>query len=192
MAQIKATQNHFTYRDYAQWPEDERWELIGGVAWNMGPAPVREHQRVLGELFSQINDYLRGKPCQVYFAPFDVRLPKSDEADDFVDTVVQPDIAVICDEHKLDDKGCRGAPDWIIEIVSPGSAVRDQIDKRQVYERHGVREYWIVHPQDHVLTIYRAENNAYGSPDIRETKGQSSVGIFADFVIDWGLVFPEG
>lgn len=191
MAQSNSTHAYLTYGDYVQWPEDERWELIDGVAWNMGPAPVREHQRILGELFSQIHGYLRSKPCHVYFAPFDVRLPKSNEADDLIDTVVQPDIAVICDKQKLDDKGCRGAPDWIIEIISPGSAVRDQIDKRRLYEIHNVREYWIVHPQDHVQTIYCMEDHAYGNPEIRATKGQVPVRIFPDFSIDWALIFAD-
>ena len=192
MAQSNVTQAHFSYRDYAQWPEDERWELIDGVAWNMGPAPTREHQRVSVELVLQIGNYLHDKPCAIYAAPFDVRLPTSDEADDPIDTVVQPDIAVICDEHKLDSRGCVGAPDWIIEIISPGSAARDQIDKRKLYETHGVREYWIVHPHDHVVTIYRAKDNAYGKSEIRATEGQAPVGIFSEFSIDWELIFPHG
>ncbi len=191
MAQTKATKAYFTYRDYARWPEGERWELINGAAWNMGPAPLREHHRVTVELVLQIGEYLRGKSCAVYTAPFDVRLPKNDEDDDLIATVVQPDIAVICDEHKLDEKGCRGAPDWIIEITSPASAARDQIEKRELYERHGVREYWIVHPQDHLLTIYRAEGDTYAKPDIRETKARTPVGVLADFSIDWELIFPS-
>jgi Uma2 family endonuclease len=103
-----------------------------------------------------------------------------------VDTVVQPDVAVICDPRKLDDKGCRGAPDWIIEILSPASAAHDQIRKRVLYERHGVREYWLLHPVDRVLTIYRlGEDGAFGKPDIRTLEEPTPVGVIAELAIHW-------
>lgn len=97
-------------------------------------------------------------------APVDVRLPKHDEADDQIDSVVQPDLFVVCNSNKLDKRGVRGAPDWIVEVLSPSTASRDQISKRNLYERHGVDEYWLVHPVDRILTIYRLENSEYGKP----------------------------
>jgi len=136
----------FTYADYCTWPEEERWELIDGEAYAMAPAPARVHQDVVVAIAARIYGALGGTACRVYIAPFDVRLPDRDEADEVVTTVVQLDIAVICDPAKLDDKGCRGAPDWIIEVLSPATAAKDQIQKRALYERHGVREYWLVHP----------------------------------------------
>ncbi|MBP6261468.1 MAG: Uma2 family endonuclease [Chromatiaceae bacterium] len=177
---------YFSYGDYCQWPEGERWELIDGEAFAMAPAPTRLHQEFVVELARQIGNALQGQPCRVYVAPFDVRLPRKDEADARVDTVVQPDVAVICDPRKLDDKGCRGAPDWIIEILSPASAAHDQIRKRALYERHGVREYWLLHPVDRVLTIYRlGEDGAFGKPDIRTLEEPTPVGVIADMTIHW-------
>ena len=118
-------EERFTYGDYVTWDDDERWELIDGVPYNMSPAPRVRHQAISRELLAEFVLYLRGKSCQVFAAPFDVRLPESDERDDLVETVVQPDLSVICDRGKLDDAGCRGAPDLIVEILSPGTAHKD-------------------------------------------------------------------
>ena len=142
----------FTYADYCRWPDDERWELIEGMAYRM-VTPGLVHQAVVGELFLQIANYLRGKPCRPFIAPFDVRLPRGNEADEEVTTVVQPDISVICDPDKLDDRGCRGAPDWVIEVLSPNTAAKDQIQKLAAYEQAGVREVWLVHPTDRVVIV---------------------------------------
>ncbi len=176
----------FTYGDYRRWPEDERWELIDGEAYDMCPAPVRAHQQMVVELTRQVGNFLVDKPCELYSAPFDVRLPQGDEADDDVDDVVQPDIAVICDRAKLDDAGCRGAPDWVIEVLSKRTAVKDQTLKRDLYERHGVREYWLVHPTDRVLTIYRLLDGAYGKPDVQGLTGATPVGVLDGLDIQWG------
>ena len=182
---------HFTYCDYCAWDDGERWELIDGEAFCMSPGPNRAHQEVLGELFYQVRRQLEGHPCRVYVAPFDIRLPKGNEADELIDTVVQPDISVICDSKKLDDRGCRGAPDWIIEILSPITARMDQIRKRALYEREGVREYWLVHPMDRVLYIYRleGEGEGYGPPEILPTEGITPVACLAGVEIDWDAVF---
>jgi Uma2 family endonuclease len=134
-------QHRHTYAEYCSWPEDVRYELIDGQAYAMSPGPNRRHQELVGEVFLQIGNALRGAPCRPYVAPFDIRLPRGNEADDDVDTVVQPDISVICDRTKLDDRGCRGAPDWVIEVLSPSSASHDQILKRALYERHEVDPY---------------------------------------------------
>lgn len=117
---LRKTDKCYTYGEYKHWPEDERWELIEGVAWNMSPAPSRKHQKLSILLSTRISNYLEGKDCEIYYAPFDVLLPDLvEQKEDDVTTVVQPDISVICEKNKLTDKGCTGAPDWIIKILSP-------------------------------------------------------------------------
>ena len=160
MSIAKQLQNRFTYADYLKWPEDERWELIDGVAYAMA-APGRLHQETVLELGAQILQQLRGTSCKPYIAPFDVRLAQANETDDRIETVVQPDLAVICDKRKLDDKGCRGAPDWIIEVLSPSTAVKDMDHKRRLYEHYGVKEYWIVHPVDHWVMVYNLQEQGH-------------------------------
>ena len=187
---LRDQQTH-TYRDYCTWPDDVRYELIDGHAYAMSPAPSRHHQEIVVEVLRQIADALEGSGYRVYVAPFDVRLPRAAEADDDVDTVVQPDISVICDRTKLDDRGCRGAPDWVIEVLSPSSASHDQILKRALYERSGVREYWLIHPVDLVVTVYRLVDGAYGRPDIHELKDTLVCGILPAVVIDWARVVRE-
>lgn len=186
MPQAALKTGSFTYADYCLWSDDERWELIDGEAFAMAPAPTRLHQDFVVELAAQIHPQLAGSSCRVYVAPFDVRLPKDDEDDARVDTVVQPDIAVICDRQKLDAKGCRGAPDWIVEILSASSAVHDQVRKRALYERHGVREYWLLHPVDRVLTIYRlGADGVYCKPDVQALEGRTPVGVIDGLEIHW-------
>ena len=181
---FKNTQ-HYNYGDYLTWSDDDQYELIDGEAFMMSPAPDLAHQDVAGEIYFQIRQALQGKPCRAFIAPVDVRLPKHDEADDQIDTVVQPDLFVVCNSNKLDKRGVRGAPDWIVEVLSPSTASRDQITKRNLYERHGVGEYWLVHPVDRVLTIYRLENGEYGKPALSSLEGQTTVGILPEIVISW-------
>jgi Uma2 family endonuclease len=175
----------YTYADYLDWPDDARYELIDGTAYAMAPAPLRVHQEILLEVARQTSNALDGKPCRPFIAPFDVRLPRGNEADADIDTVVQPDLVVICDRAKLDERGCRGAPDWVVEVLSPSTAGHDLIIKRRLYERAGVREYWLVHPVDRVVTVYRLQDGAFGAPDIYELKDTLAVGILPEVVIDW-------
>ena len=152
----------YTYGDYVAWPLDERWELIGDTAWNMSPAPNRLHQETLSRIAAIILPYVKDKPCKVYFAPFDVLLPEPGEDEDDTTNVVQPDISVICDASKLTEKGCTGAPDFIVEILSPYTSRKDQNEKLFLYERHGVREYWLVDPAGaYVQTYTLGENKKY-------------------------------
>lgn len=176
----------YTYADYLTWSDEQREELIDGVAYvKEPPAPSRSHQELVGELFYQIKLALQGKPYRTYVAPFDVRLPKCGEADDLIDTVVQPDVLIVCELGKLDERGMRGAPDWVAEVLSPSTASHDQIRKVPVYERAGVREVWLVHPIDRMLTLYRLEDSRYGRPLILELKGRTGIHAVPGVSIDW-------
>jgi len=148
----------YTYADYASWSDDNRYELIDGVAYMMS-APSAVHQDILGSLYRQFADYLDDKPCRVFLAPFDVCLHGKGDDDD---TVVQPDILVVCDETKLENgKYCNGAPDLIIEILSPSTARHDRIIKLSRYLKAGVREYWIVDPEVKGVNVFILENAKY-------------------------------
>lgn len=170
--------DRFTYRDYKTWPEDERWELIDGVAYAMSPAPRRKHQTLLGSLYAQLAPFFTGKPCRPHIAPVDVFLPEGDEALDEVEQVVQPDAFVVCDPGKLLEEGVRGAPDFVIEILSPTTAMKDQTEKRVLYEKHGVREFWIVNPNTFETFIYRHNGTAYGLPSVADIRQPIPVAIF--------------
>ena len=178
-------EQHYTYADYLQWPEDVRYELIDGIPYLMAPAPLIEHQDIAGEIYYQLRTQLDGKPCRPYIAPVDVRLPRKNEADATIDTVVQPDVLVVCDPSKIDRRGVRGAPDWLVEVLSPSTAAHDQIAKRRTYERAGVKEYWLVHPGDRTLTVYALADGQYGRPDIYELKGETPIGVLPGVVIAW-------
>ena len=182
----------FSYADYLTWPDGERWELIDGRAYAMIPAPTNAHQLIVGELFRQIANYLRDKPCRPFVAPFDVRLPHAGAADSEIDTVVQPDIVVVFDAEKLkDDRGCLGAPDWAIEVLSPATAVYDQRTKRALYERHGVAEYWLAHPGDRSVTIYRLESGGYGAPSVFGVEDECSPAAFPELVVAVAEIFRD-
>ncbi|HUX42837.1 MAG TPA: Uma2 family endonuclease [Rectinemataceae bacterium] len=169
---------HYSYRHYCAWPEDERWELIAGTAYAMSPAPRRRHQGLAGALYVQLHHHFEDKPCRPYVAPIDVFLPEADEALADIDTVVQPDLLVVCDPTKLIDEGILGAPDFIIEILSPSSALRDQSEKRKLYEAKGVREYWIVNPDTLEAFMYRLRDGAYGLPSVASLASATAVAIF--------------
>lgn len=176
--------NRYTYGAYRAWTDDARWELIDGHAYMMAPAPTRAHQVVVGEVFFQIRRQLEGHRCRPFVAPFDVRLPRGTERDDDVDTVVQPDLVVMCDPAKLDERGCRGTPDWVIEVLSPATADHDHRVKRALYERVGVPEYWLLHPSDRTLHVYCLEAGAYGKPEVYDFSGAVPTAAIAGVAVD--------
>ncbi|PWS31383.1 Uma2 family endonuclease [Pedobacter paludis] len=144
----------YSYANYLNWLFEDRVELIKGKIFKMSPAPSRVHQKISIRITNPIVNFLKGKPCEVYSAPFDVRFPKGSKHDQDVFTVLQPDICVICDKSKLDDRGCIGAPDLVVEILSPGNNKKELLNKYQVYEEFGVKEYWIVSQSDQSILIY--------------------------------------
>jgi Uma2 family endonuclease len=180
----------FSYADYLIWKDDRRWELINGEPLLMSPAPNRIHQTVSRKLEFQIETYLQGKTCEVFYAPFDVRLAEPDTRTEDIIHVVQPDLLVVCDPSKLDIHGCLGAPDWIIEIISPSTASHDHIVKRAIYERFGVKEYWIIQPVDRIVMVYRLTSERfYGKPDVYSESDMITVGILPELQIDLKPVF---
>ncbi|TVR67635.1 MAG: Uma2 family endonuclease, partial [Spirochaetaceae bacterium] len=152
------------YKDYRTWPEDERWELINGTACSMSPAPLREHQGLVGLVYRAFADKLTGQGCKTYMSPIDVFFFSENVNLDDADNVVQPDVIVVCDPAKLIPEGIRGAPDLVVEVISPGTAMRDQTEKRGIYERGGVREYWIANPTTLEVLVYTLKDGRYGLP----------------------------
>ena len=184
----------FTYADYAKWPEGERWELIDGEAYDMSPAPSRHHQDISQTLENHITKFLDANkgPCRMYHAPFDVLLSESDEPDDDVATVVQPDILVVCDNKKLTPKGCRGAPDLVIEILSPTTAAKDLSEKLQLYERHGVKEYWVVDPHERFLLAHLlGQDGTYARPAAYGPENKVESRVMPGLVVDCAELFGE-
>lgn len=185
MALARRDEQHHTYADYLGWPEDVRYELIDGIAWLMAPAPDLAHQEIAGEIYFQLRRMLEGQLCRPFIASVDVRLPRADEADEEIDTVVQPDVLVVCDPARLNRRGVRGAPDFVMEVLSPATAAHDHVRKRRVYERAGVREYWLVHPVDRMVTIYRLAGAEYGKPEVCMLAGETPVGVLPGVAIAW-------
>lgn len=143
----------YTYADYLTWGDDERWEIINGEPFNMSPAPIRRHQDIVLNLATEFKRYLKGKSCKVYISPFDIRLKHNNEGDLEIINVVQPDISIFCDKKKLDDKGGIGAPDLIVEVLSPSTQNKDLFQKLLLYQKFGVREYWIIDPEKRTISI---------------------------------------
>ena len=188
--QLPREAERYSWSDYLAWPEGERHELIDGIAYAMSPAPRRRHQEIGGEIFRQAANALRGKPCRVYDAPFDVKL--SDDDDDDAPTVVQPDIAVTCDRSKLTEQGMTGPPDLVIEIVSPDSGLIDRRRKFDLYERFGVKEYWIVDQDEKVVEVYRlVEDGSYRRIGAFGPEDTVTTEAVADLSISLAEVFAE-
>jgi Uma2 family endonuclease len=184
----------YNYAQYLKWAFDERLELIKGRIFQMSPAPARIHQKISGNIFH----FLKGQTCEVYTAPFDVRLPRigkgpgSASSDKDITTVVQPDICVVCDPAKLDDRGCIGAPDIVVEILSPGNNRKEMQNKYEVYEEAGVKEYWIVWPEHNTFMRYVLDEKGKYQPSRIMTVGEEiTTPVLPAFVLRLDDVFRD-
>ena len=188
---LPAEKERYTLADALAWDEQDRIELIDGYPVMMAP-PTRAHQKISGELFGQLRDYLKGKKCEVYHAPFAVRpFERDGERPEDVDTLVEPDISVICNPSKLDDTGCKGAPDLVMEILSPSTKRHDRFTKFNLYQRAGVREYWIVDPDDKTVQVFVLEDGHYTAKDFGAAGDVVRVNVLEDCTIDLSQVFSE-
>ena len=187
MRSAQKNDGYYTYEDYCSWDDDERLELIDGKIYVMSPAPLRIHQKIVMNLSAILFNFLKDKPCEVYSAPFDVRL----NADTDDNTVVQPDIVVICDQSKLTDKGCVGVPDLIIEVLSPSSVVNDKVVKFKAYREAGVREYWVVDPENSLVLVNLLDRANYTTHPYYGDSACISVSVLEGCVIDLKDVFYD-
>jgi Uma2 family endonuclease len=181
----KETEKHFTYEDLVSWDDNVRYELVHGVPRALA-APLLTHQKLARRLSTAIDNFLRGKPCELFFAPADVKLFPEDN-----DFIYQPDLFVVCDKKKIEDgKACKGAPDLVIEILSPSTLQIDKIEKFNNYLKAGVREYWIVDPERYLVDVFMLENGkyisyAYGEKDTLKSQ------VLKDCKIKLAEVFAE-
>ena len=185
---LKIMNQRYTFAEYMTWDDGERWEIIEGTPYLMSPVPTWVHQGISGEIFLQLAVFLKGKQCKVFHAPFDVRLfPEDDNSDD---TVVQPDLVVICDRSKYMRTGCAGPPDMVVEILSPGTARHDRFVKLHLYKKAGVREYWIVDPETKVLSTFILKDGEYVA-GVYGADDAAPVHILEGLSIDLAEVFAE-
>ncbi len=181
----------FTYADYLTWPDEEKWEILDGEAFDMTPSPGTEHQEILAGLVTQFHLYFRDRDCRV-FPDIDVILPSRKEADEKVKTVFRPDLSVVCAPEKIDGKRIRGAPDLVVEILSPSTASYDCIKKRRAYEIAGVKELWLVQPSDRITMVFRLEGDGtFGKPLFFDRESKVSLPLFQGLEIDLSKVFPK-
>ncbi len=182
----------YTYADYLTWKFDEFVELIKGKVMRPMAGPSRRHQQLSNRLELPIALFLRDSRCEMYHAPFDVRLTTGGaNGDQQITTVVQPDICVVCDLTKLDDRGCLGAPDWIIEIVSPGNTTRDTRTKYDLYEEGGVGEYWIVYPGMKTVAAFTLQNDKYQLTAEYTAPGPIPVATLPGLALEWADIFTD-
>ena len=184
-------EQRYTFADLLAWDDNTRYELYDGQPVALA-SPSDVHQRILGALYLQLGNYLLGKKCEAYLSPFDVRIfeKEGDDPED-VDTVLQPDLMVVCDPNKVDRRGVHGAPDLVIEILSPASVRYDRLVKFNLYQRAGVKEYWIVDPSTRTVCVYTLEDGAYHAAAAYGADASVRVGILDDCTIDLTTVFPE-
>jgi Uma2 family endonuclease len=175
----------YTYAEYVEWDDDMRWELIDGVPYMMS-APSRQHQELLSNLHVLFKTFLKGKSCKVYFAPFDVRL----NADTFDNTVVQPDLLIVCDHSKLNKAGCAGSPDLVVEILSPSTSRYDRTLKFNTYLKSGIREYWVIDPETKTLAVHLLKDDNYVTHAYTD-EDSVHVHVLESCVINMKEVFEE-
>ncbi len=182
----------YNYANYLNWLFDDRVELIKGQIFKMSPAPSPYHQQISVRISSELYMYLKDKVCKVYTAPFDVRFPKESKADKDIYTVLQPDICVICDSTKIDNRGCIGAPDIVVEILSPGNNKTELLYKYTVYEEFGVKEYWVVSPAEKTFLKYTLDENGKYQPSKLFTLSEMIYSdILPEFVLDLDEIFED-
>jgi Uma2 family endonuclease len=181
----------YSYADYFKWKFEERVELIRGRIFKMSPAPNRIHQKLSLYISARLSLFLEGRKCEAYTAPFDVRLPRKSKDDKDILTVLQPDICVICDPSKLDDRGCVGAPDIVVEILSPGNNAKELKNKYDIYEESGVKEYWVVSPQDQTFTKHTLENGRYVPARTMVAGDIVTTPILPGFELDLAKIFED-
>ncbi|EKB48982.1 hypothetical protein B879_02398 [Cecembia lonarensis LW9] len=183
---------NYSYADYLTWDIEEMVELIKGKVFKKAAAaPRRVHQWLAGNLYTEMNIFLKGKKCQAYIAPFDVRLPVNSKKDDKIFTVVQPDICVVCDLEKLDERGCVGAPDLVVEVLSPGNKQLELQHKYEVYEESGIKEYWLVDPESQTLLIYTLVQGKYQSSRLMTLGDIAKSAVIKGFALDLTDYFSE-
>jgi len=173
--------NYFTWSDYRAWPDDERWEIVGGEAYDMSPAPLTRHQLIVSEIHLQVATFLKGHKCKALVAPIDVKLSDED--------IVQPDLLVVCDPAQIQRTHIEGAPALVVEVLYESSLFHDRVRKMGLYARFGVREYWIVTPYPHLIEVYELADDAY---KLRGgyTKGDKLVSpSFPELTLDLDRVF---
>lgn len=181
----------YTYADLLEWNDGKRYELYNGQPVMMSP-PLRQHQEISGEIYLQIGTYLKGKKCKVYHAPFSVRPFAADGDSPYdTDTLVEPDITVVCSSDKLDKYGCKGAPDLVVEILSPSTKQYDCLVKYKLYQQAGIREYWIVDPDKKLVLVYTLVEGQYYVPEVYTARDSVPVGVLEDCAVDLTAVFPE-
>ena len=185
-------EKRYTYADYLTWADEKIRELVDGFIKTMSPSPSSRHQVVFGNLFATLHRFIKknkGK-CQIFAAPFDVRLPQNGEKEDGqIYNVVQPDICVVCDPSKIDKRGCLGAPDLVIEIQSFSTARYDLTEKFTLYETSGVHEYWVVFPYDEGIIVFLLQPDGKYDKGKKYDNGKVPVHIFDDYEVDFTDIF---
>ena len=183
-------EKRYTYGDLTEWDDGARYELYDGVPVAMS-SPSLTHQRILREFFGQLYHFLLGKPCEVFSAPFDVRLfDTGEDRPEDSENVLQPDLLVVCDRERLDERGLRGAPTLAIEILSPSTLRNDRLVKFHMYERAGVPEYWIADPERGMVTVHVLDEGNYPSGAVYLRDAAVPVTVLPGCVIDLNRVFP--
>jgi len=182
---LKPKTDHFTVADYLSWDDGERWELIGGVAYNMSPAPSIKHHDIGLNFYSLLRNRLKGKPCKPFAAPVDVVLSEHD--------VVQPDVFAVCDPTKITPKNIQGAPDFVVEILSPSTSRKDLREKKALYERSGVAEYLVLGPLELYALLFRLDaNGRYGAGEVYGPEESFELQILGGETVDLREVFEVG
>ncbi|MCF8450296.1 MAG: Uma2 family endonuclease [Taibaiella sp.] len=180
----------YTYADYLKWTFEQRVELIRGRIFEMSPAPNYSHQRLSTVIQGEIYQFLKGGSCELFSAPFDVRFPRKSKDDKDITTVLQPDLCVVCDKAKLDARGCIGAPDIVVEILSPSNNKKELKDKFEIYEEAGVKEYWVVFPPEKNMLVYTLTNGKYVASPFLYAGDSVVSSVLPGFSLDLTLLFP--